>query len=141
MRRLELDAADSFRTPDQHALWLLSRALPAPGARRIVVHDHIRVPVTPSATQLIEAIGMLVAHADHPSSRKIEALVAAAGGDVSHTTINEALRWNEVANWRVISAIVRGLGGDPLEYRPAWELAHAAGAGKLNGDDQRVDIR
>lgn len=138
-QRLTEAAAATFRTPDQHALWILHRALPERSTRRTGRHAHLRVPFTPLAEPLKDAMRGLLRSAGDPSSRHIAALIAAAGGDrVAHNTINEALRWDVVPTWRVTAAIIRALGGNPRAYRSAWEQAHAAGMAVLNGDSQKA---
>lgn len=132
--RLAAAAETSFRTPDQQALWILHRALPEQGARKVRERGNLRVPVTPQARLLLEALRELLKNAGEPSSRQI-----ASRTEISHTTVNEALRGETVPNWKVTRAIVAALGGDPEQFLTAWELAYMGGAGRLNSDDQHRD--
>jgi hypothetical protein len=119
MAWLRGQAEESFRTPDGQALWLLrqawSHAIPA------------RPGPDPEALQVLAAeLRKARAQAGAPSVRVIAARARQAGGQMSHTTVNDSLRGLTLPSWPTLERIVTALDGDAERFRALWVQARTA---------------
>lgn len=73
---------------------------------------------------LHRALRDLYIQAGEPSSRSI----ASAVGDVSHSTVNSALRGTKVPSWPILSKIVTQLSGDEEAFRDLWSETRGSGS-------------
>ncbi|WFE33314.1 toll/interleukin-1 receptor domain-containing protein [Micromonospora sp. WMMD975] len=75
-------------------------------------------PGTQSAAEraFYAALQDLYLRAGKPSSRA----VATAIGDISHTTVNSAIKGAKVPSWPITAKIVEHLGGDVERFRQLW---------------------
>src|ERR1035438_2476041 len=80
-------------------------------------------PAGPTA-QLASALQSLHALKGAPSVRTLARQV----GDVSHTTVADALAGRRVPSWPVLEGIVRVLGGEQERFKQLWLDARAAAA-------------
>jgi hypothetical protein len=69
-----------------------------------------------AARELLSELRTLHVAAGEPSSRA----VAEAIGGMSHTTVNQVLRFRKIPSWPVLSKIVNQLGGDQEMFRILW---------------------
>jgi hypothetical protein len=66
--------------------------------------------------------------AGEPSSRA----VAEAVGGMSHTTVNQVLRFRKIPSWPVLSKIVNQLGGDQEMFRILWSATRDTGTDDIS---------
>ncbi len=90
------------------------------------------MPISDVATgptaQLARALQSLHAAKGAPSVRALARKI----GDVSHTTVADALAGRRVPSWQVLEGIVRALDGDAEPFRQLWLDARAAGGARAS---------
>src|SRR5438045_2075470 len=69
--------------------------------------------------ELVAALQALHLQAGRPSARAI----AAAVGNVSHTTVAEALSGKRIPSWPILQRIINHLDGDESEILTLWNAA------------------
>ncbi|GAB1509826.1 hypothetical protein JCM33774_18670 [Actinophytocola sp. KF-1] len=72
------------------------------------------------AGELVAALQSLHVQAGKPSMRSI----ATAVGDVSHTTVSEAINGKRIPSWPIVRSIVRYLNGDEESFHQLWVAAN-----------------
>jgi hypothetical protein len=82
------------------------------------------------------SVRQLHRRAGEPSSRAIAGKV----GDMSHTTVNLALRGPKVPSWPVVAKVVNALGGDVEEFRQVWLDAQEPVEMITTADESEVQV-
>jgi CheY-like chemotaxis protein len=90
------------------------------------------MPISDAATgpaaQLAGALQSLHVANGAPSVRALARKI----GEVSHTTVADALAGRRVPSWEALQGIVHALDGDEAEFRRLWQAAKAASVAKVN---------
>lgn len=86
--------------------------------------------------ELVGQLQVLHAHAGLPSSRA----VAAKTGQVSHTTVAQALNGRRIPSWRTLMSIVQALDGDTEHFRGLWRALDESSTSEPKASGSNVDV-
>lgn len=122
-RWLATAARENFRSPEQHALWIISNARARAFYHARPLRQRVRAE---DAQVLLDALRELYRRAGSPSTRMLAARITQAGVAVSHSTVHDALSGKRAVSWHRTEALVEALGGDVEAFRALWMTARTS---------------